>query len=106
MPMPHPHDDEVELPALEAVLAGTLALMTGYGQALQADVNPGHRLAMGAKVAHNLGLLAGHPQLSDNFRTVLARLGRHWQGMTCCTCDAACAADAAAGAAHAPALLH
>lgn len=90
-----PLAQEIELPALEAVLAGTLALMTGYGQALQADLNPGHRLAMGAKVARNLGLLADHPQLSDNFRSVLSRLGQRWQWMTGCTQAAyeqACAA--------------
>jgi hypothetical protein len=91
-------DQELELPALEAVLAGTLALMTGYGQALQADLHPGHRLAMGAKVARNLGMLADDPRFSDNFRTVLARLGGRWQWMTCCT--HAAQADAAAGLPH------
>ena len=84
---PQPHDDieEHELPCIEAVLAGTLALMTGYSQALQAAAHPEHRLPMGRKISRQLELLADHPQLSCGFRQVLAGLGTRWQAMSACT---------------------
>jgi hypothetical protein len=90
-----PGDEEHELPAVEAVLAGTLALMTGYGQALQAEVHPEQRLMMGVKIARNLAQLGEHPLLSEAFQTVLRRLGQRWQLMTACTC---CAGEPAAAA--------
>lgn len=84
--------EEHELPASEAVIAATLALMTGYSQALQADLHPAQRLLMGAKIGRNLELLAEHPALSDGFqRVVLGLLGR-WQLMSDCTARAAPAA--------------
>lgn len=82
-----PAGDEHELPSLEAVLAGTLALMTGYSQALQAALHPEKRLAMGAKIGWQLEVLAGSAQLSPGFREVLRDLRRHWQSMTTCTLD-------------------
>ncbi len=86
----HPHvNEEHELPCIEAVLAGTLALMTGYGQALQAALEPQRRLSMGEKVARNLSLLAEHPQLSVGFRQVLTGLQRRWIAMNDCTEQAA-----------------
>ena len=53
--------EEHELPSIEAVLAGTLALMTGYSQALQAEHDPAQRLRMGGKIGDNLSLLSDHP---------------------------------------------
>jgi hypothetical protein len=79
------HIEEHELPSIEAVLAGTLALMTGYSQALQAEVDPQGRVAMGDKIGDNLGLLLDHPQLSPGFRQVLLGLQRRWQAMGECT---------------------
>ena len=89
--MPHTADDieEHELPCIEAVLAGTLALMTGYGQALQAELDPQHRLRMGVKVGDNLALLVDHPVLSLGFRQVLLRLQKRWRAMSECTAQAA-----------------
>ncbi|HKX41616.1 MAG TPA: hypothetical protein VJO99_10695 [Burkholderiaceae bacterium] len=81
--------EEHELPRLEAVLAGTLALMTGYSQALQAEVDPRGRIAMGDKIGDNLGLLLDQPQLSAGFRQVLSGLQRRWQAMCECTRAAA-----------------
>ena len=81
--------EEHELPCLEAVLAGTLALMTGYSQALQAALEPQHRLSMGMKISENLGLLVDHPQLSLGFRQVLLGLRNRWQSMSRCTEEAA-----------------
>jgi hypothetical protein len=81
--------EEHELPSIEAVLAGTLALMTGYCQALQAELNPEHRLLMGAKIGNNLALLTEHPLLSSGFRRVLMGLQQHWMLMSACTAEAA-----------------
>jgi hypothetical protein len=91
--------DEHHMPAIEAVLAGTLALMTGYSQFLQAAANPAHRLCMGEKIAHNLALLAEHPRLSLDCRCVLWQLQQRWNVMTGCTLQAgACsAAEASSG---------
>ena len=82
----HQHEiEEHELPCIEAVLACTLALMTGYSQALQAATHPEQRLVMGRKITRQLGLLAEHAQLSCGFRHVLAGLSQRWQLMSACT---------------------
>jgi hypothetical protein len=86
--MPHPRTtlEEHELPCHEAVLAGTLALMTGYSQALQAALDPQHWLRMGAKIG--VSLLADHPYLSPGYRQVLQRLQGRWQAIGECTTQA------------------
>jgi hypothetical protein len=76
---------EYTLPSLEAVLAGTLALMTGYSQALQADRSPEPRLMMGVKIGKNLDLLSDHPGVTDAFRRVIAGLRQRWAQMSACT---------------------
>ena len=88
--------EEHELPSIEAVLAGTLALMTGYSQALQAELDPQHRVKMGVKIGDNLSLLADHPQLSLGFRQVLLGLRGRWHAMGECTAQAAQDCDCAA----------
>lgn len=67
--------EEYELPAVEAVLAGTLALMTGFAEAER----PAQRGQMMNRVVCNLALLAEHPQLSMQFRCAVGKLRRHWQ---------------------------
>ena len=86
---PEAHTEEHELPCIEAVLAGTLALMTGYSQALQAELDPGHRLRMGVKIGDNLALLMDHPMLSLGFRQVVCGLRGRWHAMSDCTAQAA-----------------
>lgn len=89
-PLPASTDtEEHELPCIEAVLAGTLALMTGYSQALQAELHPDQRVRMGQKIGDNLGLLMQHPQLSLGFRQVAFGLQARWQAMSDCLRDAA-----------------
>lgn len=80
-----PHTEEHELPSVEAVLAGTLALMTGYSQSLQADLPPQNRLPMSRKIGENLALLADHPALTETFQRVLLGLQARWQAMSECT---------------------
>ena len=97
----HPEGiEEHDLPSIEAALAGTLVLMTGYSQALQADLHPRQRVAMAVKIASNLSLLATQAQLSDAFRLILLGLQRRWCAMTECTHEAArsCAAGTARAA--------
>ena len=67
--------EEYELPAVEAVLAGTLALMTGCAQAGCPDQR---RLMMG-RIVSNMALLGDHPQLSTQFRCALGKLRCHWE---------------------------
>lgn len=88
-PQHHAEIEEHELPSIEAVLAGTLALMTGYSQALQAELHPRQRVQMGAKIDANLAQLAQYPQLSHGFRQVLQGLQQRWQAMGACTRGAA-----------------
>ena len=67
-------DEEYEMPCAEALLAGTLALMTAYAQSSR----EGHRGMMAKKVASNIQVLAQHPLLSHGFKTMLARLQVRW----------------------------
>lgn len=79
-PTPTPHDgcrDETyPMPSFEALLAATLALMTGYAQAA-----PGarHRDDMARKLSSHLQGLAEHPRTSPPLRAMLANLRTHWQ---------------------------
>ena len=94
--MPECEDEEHALPTVEAVLAGTLALMTGYSQSLLAELNPEHRVLMGRKIGNNLALLAEHPQLSAPFHLLLGGLQQRWAQMAGCTAEAAPAGCAVA----------
>lgn len=67
-------DEEYGMPCAEALLAGTLALMTGHAQACCA----GQRGVMAHKVVANLDLLVRHPGLSPAFRAMLGQLQRRW----------------------------
>ncbi|MFT3719538.1 hypothetical protein [Pseudorhodoferax sp.] len=67
-------DEEYGLPGAEALLAGTLALMTGHAQACCA----GQRALMARKVADNLDALARHAGLSAEFRSMAVGLQRRW----------------------------
>lgn len=71
----HDTSEEFDLPAVEAVLAGTLALMTGHAEASSAD----ERRRMQARIAENMALLEAHPQLSMAFRCAVGKLRCHWQ---------------------------
>ena len=81
--------EEHELPSTEAMLACALALMTGYSQALQADLHPAQRLTMGLRISDNLSVLARQPMLSPGFQRVLEGLQQRWSAMTACTMHSA-----------------
>ncbi|WP_341909916.1 hypothetical protein [Polaromonas sp. YR568] len=69
-----PETDEFVMPCAEAMLAGTLALMTGHAQSRCVN----QRTLMGRKVLSNLFSLGQHPRLSPNFRVVVQRMHQHW----------------------------
>jgi len=68
-------NEEYSLPCAEALMAGTLALMTGHVQACC----DGHREQMAQKIVTNLAALAQHPLLSAPFQTMLWNLRTRWQ---------------------------
>lgn len=67
-------DEEYSLPCAEALLAGTLALMTGYVQACCDS----HREAIGRKIVANLQNLSQLASLTPHFRTMLWNLQARW----------------------------
>lgn len=71
--------DEVErsgeVPSVEALLAGTLALMTGHAQ----QPDSGLRTLMAQKIVSNLLFLSGHPHLSGGFQGTVSNLRASWQ---------------------------
>ncbi len=67
--------EEYTMPCAEALMAGTLALMTGHGQACCDD----HRALMANKIVENLFALAQHPLLSPPFKTMLWNLRTRWE---------------------------
>lgn len=70
-----PELSEYELACAEALLAGTLALMTGHAQSSSGE----HRLHFCRKVLTNLQELSRHGCLSPQFRLMLRNLQAHWQ---------------------------
>lgn len=80
VPVPPAGEEEFVLPATEAMLAGTLALMTGFAQS---ETHAGVRQRMALKLVQNLQLLAGRADLSDSMRTVLHRLEQQWRRTAC-----------------------
>ena len=66
--------EEYSMPCAEALLAGTLALMTAYVQACCDS----HRDAMVRKIVANLQFLAEQPSLTPHFRTLVQSLQQRW----------------------------
>jgi hypothetical protein len=66
--------DAQGLPPAEALLAGTLALMTGHAQACC----EGQRAAMAKKIIANLFMLSRHPAAPPNFKAIAANLHPLW----------------------------
>lgn len=66
--------DAQGLPSAEALLAGTLALMTGHAQACC----EGQRALMAKKIIANLFMLSRHPGAPPNFKAIAANLHPLW----------------------------
>ena len=69
-------DEEYMLPCAEALLAGTLALMSAYAQSSPSCCG---RPLMAAQVVSNLIRLSHHPAFTPTMHTVLNRLCGSWQ---------------------------
>lgn len=69
-----PQDEEYLIPTAEALMASTMALMTGHVQ----TACPEHREAMVAKIVSNLTRLSADPLLSPGFQTLLWSLRQRW----------------------------
>lgn len=69
-------DEEYVLPSVDALMAGTLALMTGYAQTAETCPN---RSLMAKKLVSNLFFLANHPHVSPTMRCMLGNLRTRWQ---------------------------
>lgn len=72
-----PDTEDYVMPCAEAMLAGTLALMTGYAQSAQAQ----HAGLMARKIVSNLFFLSRHPTLSPEFRRVVERMHGAWSSV-------------------------
>lgn len=108
---PDDADDAPRPPCAEALLAATLALMTGFAEhcaappAEEAPTRPGQAThpavprLLAAKTVSNLFFLAEHPTLSVPLRSMLWRLHTHWQALE----RRAAARDVAPAAAPRPA---
>ena len=73
--MQEPHDDpSPALPCAGSLLAGTLALMTGWAECSDGA----RRVLMARKIASNLFFLREHPQLPGGLRLVVAKVHAHW----------------------------
>jgi hypothetical protein len=68
-------NEEYTMPCTEALLAGTMALMTGHVQACCGA----HREAMEGKILSNLAALTEDPLLSPGFKTLLWTLHQRWK---------------------------
>jgi hypothetical protein len=71
-----PSDEEYLLPSVDALMAGTFALMTGYAQAGPGCPNRG---LIVKKLVSNLFFLANHPQVAPAMRCMLGNLRTRWQ---------------------------
>jgi hypothetical protein len=70
-------DESYVLPTVEALFAGTLALMTGCAQD---GGDPAVRALMAGKVVSNLERLSTHADLSPAMRRMLTQLSTRWSG--------------------------
>ncbi len=75
-------DVDVELPCIDGLLAGTLALMTGYAEHQCEQGKADSRHLMAKKVVSNLFFLTTHPQIPTAFAAVLRNLQSHWHTLS------------------------
>lgn len=75
--------DEIDLPCAQALLAGTLALMSACAVPLAGAgaTAPDSRLPMARKIVENLFLLREHPGLAPAMRAVVSKLHVHWAAL-------------------------
>lgn len=69
--------DEFDIRGLEAMLAGTLCLMSAYAH--RACEPASHRNLLGLKIVSNLACLQCQSSLSPEFRRVLSKVCETWR---------------------------
>jgi hypothetical protein len=74
-----------ERPAYESLLAGAPALMTGYAQSAEADIDPARWLAADRRIANNLVALRQRPEAPASLQKLIDRLAGCRCQMACCT---------------------
>lgn len=72
-----PQDETYVMPCAEAMLAGTLALMTGHAQSTCAR----QRDVMAKKILSNLLALGHNADLTPHFRCLALRMQQHWNNL-------------------------
>jgi hypothetical protein len=75
-------DIDVDLPSIDGMLAGTMALMTGYAEHQCEQGNANCRNLMAKKIVSNLFFLVNHPQMSKAMASVMCTLQNHWQTLS------------------------
>lgn len=90
-------ETEYHLPCAEALLAGTLALMTGHAQ----STCPRRQEQMAARIIGNMDALVQQSAFSPQFRVALQNLRTHWQALS-----QACGAGTEGAPDAGPRLLH
>lgn len=80
MPVADENDDTLPLPSLEALVAGTVALMTTWASPCPgARIDPAaQRSLLARKVVSNLFFLQNHPCASPALRQVMANAHQRW----------------------------
>jgi hypothetical protein len=71
------HIDEFDISGLEAMLAGTLCLMSAYAH--RASEPASHRDLLSLKIVSNLSCLQCQSSLSPEFRRVLSKVCETWR---------------------------
>lgn len=82
--MLHADDDPLPLPSLEALVAGTIALMTCWADPCtdtRLDT-AAQRSLLARKVVSNLFFLQNHPQASEALRQVMSNAHERWVALT------------------------
>ncbi len=77
-------DNDLNPPCLEALVAGTFALMTCWAAPAADAVVPSHRqrTLMARKIVSNLFFLKNHPHASPGLRQVMTRAHERWVLLT------------------------
>jgi len=80
---PYEELDAPALPSAEALVAGTVALMTTWADPCPHCTLPlaVQRALMARKIAANLDMLQHHPALSAGLQQVMARARPRWAGL-------------------------
>ncbi len=75
-------DVDIDLPCIDGMLVGTLALMTGYAEHQCEQGNAHRRNLIAQKVVSNLLFLASYPCIPPPMALAMRNLQNHWHTLT------------------------